>query len=333
MTRFWWSIGLVGLGAGLCSALLFASLLSGSALSILLFCLVPLPIMIATLGWSPWAGFVAVAAAATTLALAINPFLAIGFPLSVGLPAWWLGYLALLARPAGPNGELEWYPIGRLVLWAAFLSALVTLIGLAQFGSTQAGIEQSLRTAFERMLRMQLATPADGPLLVPNIDNPQHLIDTLVRVLPPAAAALTTITQILNLWLAGRIVKISGRLRRPWPDIAATRLPAAAMAALALAGAGAFLPGLFGMAAALPAASLLVAFAALGFAVMHGVTRHLQGRTAILIGLYTGFALLGWSGWPILVMALLGLVDAAVDLRRRFAATHGPPPVPPPERT
>ena len=333
MTRFWWSIGLVGLGAGLCSALLFASLLSGSALSILLFCLVPLPIMIAALGWSPWASFVAVVTAAATLALTINPFLAIGFPLSVGLPAWWLGYLALLARPAGPNGELEWYPLGRLVLWAAFLSALVTLIGLAQFGSTQAGIEQSLRTAFEHMLRMQLATPANGPLVVPNVDNPKQLIDTLVRVLPPAAAALTTITQLLNLWLAGRVVKISGRLRRPWPDIAATRLPAAAMAALAVAVAGSFLPGLTGMAAALPGASLLVAFAALGFAVMHGITRHLQGRTAILIGLYTGFVLLGWSGWPVLVMALLGLVDAAVDLRQRFAATRGPPPVPPPEQT
>jgi hypothetical protein len=333
MTRFWLHIGLVGLAAGLCSALLFASLLSGSVLSILLFCLVPLPIMIAALGWSPWASLVAVATAATTLALAIDPFLAIGFPLSVGLPAWWLGYLALLARPAAPNGELEWYPIGRLVVWAAFLSALVTLIGLAQFGGTQAGIEQTLRTAFERMLRLQLALPADAPLVVPGVDDPKHLIDMLVKVMPPAAAVLTTITQLLNLWLAGRVVKISGRLRRPWPDIAATRLPPAAMAALALAFAASFLPGLPGTAAALPTASLLVAFTALGFAVMHGITRHLQGRNVVLVGLYTGFVLLSWSGWPVLVMALLGLVDAAIDLRRRFAASRGPPPVPPPERT
>jgi hypothetical protein len=333
MTRFSWHIGLVGLAAGLCSALLFASLLSGSALSLLLFCLVPLPILIAAMGWSHWASLVAVVVAAVALALTINPFLLIGFPLSVGLPAWWLGYLALLARPAGPNGELEWYPIGRLVLWAAALSAFVTLIGLVQLGGSQAEIEQTLRTAFERMLRMQLDIPADAPLVVPGVDDPKRLVDMLVTVLPPAAAVLTTITQILNLWLAGRVVKISGQLRRPWPDIAATRLPPAAMAALAIAFAGSFLPGLPGMAAALPAASLFVAYAALGFAVMHGITRHLQGRTVVLIGLYVGFALLGWSGWPILMMALLGLVDGVVDLRRRVAATRGPPRVPPPERT
>jgi hypothetical protein len=333
MARFWWHIGLVGLAAGLCSALLFASLVSGSALSLLLVCLVPLPIMIAGMGWSHWAGLVAVATAAIVLGVAIDPYFLVGFPLSVGLPAWWLGYLALLARPAGPNGEFEWYPVGRLVLWTAFLSALVTSIGLAQFGSSEATIQQTLRTAFEHMLRLQLAIPSDAPLVVPGIDDPKRLIDTLVVVLPPAAAVLTTITQLFNLWLAGRVVQTSGRLRRPWPDIAATRLPAAAIGALALAFAGSFLPGLPGIAASLPAASLLVAYAALGFAVMHGITRHLQGRTVVLVGLYTGFVLLGWSGWPILVMALLGLVDGAVDLRRRIAATRRPPPVPPPERT
>ena len=333
MTKFWWHIGLVGLAAGLCSALLFASLVSGSALSLLLACLVPLPIMIAAMGWSHWASLVAVATAAIALGLAFHPILLIGFPLSIGLPAWWLGYLTLLARPIGPNGEVEWYPVGRLVLWAACLSALVTLIGLAQFGSSEATIQQTLRTTFEHMLRAQLAIPANAPLVVPGIDDPKRLIDMLVTALPPAAAVMTTITQLLNLWLAGRVVLISGRLRRPWPDIAATRLPPVAMAVLAIAFAASFLPGLPGMAAALPVASLLVAYAALGFAVMHGVTRHLQGRTAVLVGLYAGFVLLGWSGWPILVMALLGLVDGAVDLRRRVAATRGPPPMPPPERT
>src|ERR1035438_5291786 len=45
--------------------------------------------------------------------------------LGVGLPAWWLGYLALLARPASAiDPKLEWYPVGKLVLWAALLSAL-----------------------------------------------------------------------------------------------------------------------------------------------------------------------------------------------------------------
>ena len=100
------------------------------------------------------------------------------------------------------------------------------------------------------------------------------------------------------------------------------------MAALAIAFAASFLPGILGMAAALPTASLLVAYAALGFAVMHGITRHMHSRVIVLLTLYSGFVLLGWSGWPVLMMALLGLIDAAFDLRRRVAATRGPPAPP-----
>ncbi len=101
------------------------------------------------------------------------------------------------------------------------------------------------------------------------------------------------------------------------------------MLALVLAFAASLLPGILGMAATLPTATLLVAYAVLGFAVMHGITRHMQGRAVVLTVLYLGFVLLGWSGWPILLMALLGMVDGAFDLRRRVAATRAPPPIPP----
>ena len=48
---------------------------------------------------------------------------------------------------------------------------------------------------------------------------PSRLIDFLVAAIPPAAAVLATITNVLNLWLAARIVKFSGRLKRPWPRL------------------------------------------------------------------------------------------------------------------
>ena len=47
---------LIGIGAGAATALLFASVASGSPLSVLLFYLAPLPILMAALGWSHWAG-------------------------------------------------------------------------------------------------------------------------------------------------------------------------------------------------------------------------------------------------------------------------------------
>src|SRR5262249_57724752 len=94
----------------------------------------------------------------------------------------------------------------------------------------------------EIMLRMQMLVPAEKPLNLPGLADPA----VLAVVLPPAAAALTTMTQLLNLWLAGRIVRISGRLRRPWPEFSALRFPQATPIALAAGGGGSFLPRTLG---------------------------------------------------------------------------------------
>jgi hypothetical protein len=325
MTRFSIQTGLVGLGGGACSALLFASMLSKSIVAVALFYLSPLPILIVALGWSHWAGLLAAIAAAISLALAIDGFYFLAFLISIGLPAWWLGYLALLARPAADQGdiaEIEWYPPGRLVVWCAALGALVVLIGLSQIGTDEATIRETLRRAIETMLRAQMRVPAGKALELPGIADPE----VLAMVLPPAAAALTTMTQLFNLWLAGRIVRISGRLRRPWPEFSALRFPYATPIALAAAFGASFLPGTLGLAAGLPAASLLMAYAVLGFAVVHGITRHLPSRGVVLFGIYAAVAVFGW---PMLLMTLLGLVDTALDLRGRVAAARGPPPIPP----
>jgi hypothetical protein len=297
-------------------------MLSKSVVAIGLFYLSPLPILIVALGWSHWAGLLAAVAAAVSLALAIDGFYFLAFLISIGLPAWWLGYLALLARPAGNPDDIEWYPPGRLVVWSAALGALVVLIGLSQIGTDAATIRDTLRRAIETMLRTQMRVAADKPLDLPGIANPE----VLAMVLPPAAAALTTMTQLLNVWLAGRIVRISGRLRRPWPEFAALRFPPATPIALAVAFGASFLPGTLGLAAALPAASLLIAYAVLGFAVVHGITRHLPSRGVVLFGIYAAVAVFGW---PVLLMTLLGLIDTALDLRERVAATRRPPPIPP----
>ena len=50
---------LIGVGAGATAALLFGSVASGNGFSLILFSLASLPIMIAALGWSHWAGLVA----------------------------------------------------------------------------------------------------------------------------------------------------------------------------------------------------------------------------------------------------------------------------------
>lgn len=314
---------LIGFGAGLAAALLFASVATGSVVSMVLFYLAPLPIVIAALGWSHWAGLLAATTSAAGLGLVFSPFFFIAFFIAVGLPAWWLGYLSLLARSTPDAAdEVEWYPPGRLVFWAAILGALVVVAAIPHFGTDAESFRAELKKGFERVFRLQTGTPAGEPLRLPGISDPNALFEFFVIAIPPIASAFTTATLLFNLWLAGRVVALSGRLRRPWPDLTAIALPPAGPALLAVALAGMFLPGLVGIVAGFLVASLLVAHAALGLAVLHATTRRLKNRGIVLTTVYATIAMFGW---PFIIIVLLGLVDALFDLRGRVAARPGPP--------
>ena len=112
----------------------------------------------------------------------------------------------MLARPVGNGGAptLEWYPPGRLVIWAAILGALVVVVAIPNFGLDAESFRAGLRDALTHILRVEIDAPADAPLSVPGVANADRLIDFLVAAMPPAAAVLATITNVLNLWLAGR---------------------------------------------------------------------------------------------------------------------------------
>lgn len=311
---------LIGLSAGAASALLFASIASGSMAATLLFYMAPLPILIAAIGWNHWAALVAVLAGALGLAAVLGVFFSFAFVLGAGLPAWWLGYLALLARPTGNGAQagLEWYPVGRLLLWAALIGTFIVVIAIPNFGTDQESFQATLRASFERAIRAQTPDLALRP-------ETGRLIDLLVIVIPPAGAVLATVASVINLWLAGRVVRMSGRLQRPWPDLASLTLPPLAQWLLLAAIAGSFVPGLFGILSGVLGASLLMAYAIMGFAVLHAITRGIASRPFLLTGAY---ASVFFIGWPILAASLLGLADAALNLRGRFAGRRGPPILP-----
>ena len=316
-------IVIIGIGAGAAAALLFASVTSGSWLSIPLFYLAPLPIMIAGLGWSHWAAMTAALAGALGLGAVFGTVFLLAFAAGAGFPAWWLGYLAMLARPvAATNGSgqgaasFEWYPPGRLVVWAAVLGVLVVIVAIPNFGIDADSFRAGLRDALNAIMRVNSGTPARAG------SNTERLLEILVNAIPPAAAVLATITNLLNLWLAARIVKFSGRLARPWPQLSSMTFPPLMAAALAVAIVLSFLDGMLGIVGGIVAASLLLAYGVLGFAVLHAITQGMSARPFVLSITYAGVILLGW---PMLALCLLGLVDTAIGLRGRVSAKRGPP--------
>jgi hypothetical protein len=321
-------LALIGVSAGAAAALLFASVTSGSLLSVLLFYVAPLPLMIAGLGWSQWSALIGALVGALALGAMFGQVYFFAFLASAGLPAWWLTYLTMLARPAaaGANGgqpAVEWYPPGRLVMWAAILAALVVVVAIPNFGTDAESFRAGMHQALATMLRMETGEPAGAPLSVPGVNNAERLIDFLAAALPLAAAVLATLTNVFNLWLAARIVKFSGRLARPWPSLAAMSFPRPLAIALAVAAILSFFGGLLGVVAGVLAAGLLMAYGVLGFAVLHVITKGMNGRGFLLGGVYAAVLVIGW---PVLALCLLGLIETAIDLRARIARTRGPPP-------
>jgi hypothetical protein len=305
---------LVGIAAGLASALVFASIASGSALSIPLFYLAPLPVLIAAMGWGHVSGLIAAGVAALGLGIAFGKMLFLVFLIGVGLPAWWLGYLALLARPVtnGAPDHLEWYPAGRLVIWAALIGSLVVFGVIIRFGFDAESVHAGLRRALEALFQVRNADGAGAP----GVAELREFIDWLAVWLPRLGAIPTILASLFNLWLAARIVSASGRLKRPWPDISAITFPSWVPLLLAAVIAGTFMPGLLGMMSWVLTASLFTAYMLLGFAVLHATTRPLNGRIFILGASYLSVMLFRW---PALAVALIGLVDAALDIRGRIA--------------
>jgi len=316
---------LIALAAGSASALMFASIISGALFSLVLFYLAPLPLMVAGLGWGPLSATIGGISAAIGLGAIFGLPYCAAFVLTVALPAWWLGHLALLGRPvatvpsagngaAPPAPVLEWYPVGRILLWTAGFAALTTMAALFTLGGDAATISGALRRG---LLRITGARAATG--------DTEQIVDALVTIAPAAAAVVAMMTLTLNLWLAAKITATSGRLHRPWPDMKSAALPAMTLAALSLALALCFTGGLPAMLGQITSAALMMAYALIGFAVLHTLTLAMKSRALWLSGTY---AVVLVFGWPVVAVVGLGLADAIFGFRQRYLRRRTPPPVP-----
>src|SRR5215212_4709751 len=157
------TIILIAIAAGSASALMFASIISGALISLLLMYFAPLPLMVAALGWGPLAATIGGIGAATGLGLIFGLPFCIAFALMMALPAWWLGHLGLLGRPVAngaPSGNgaapvapaLEWYPVGRILLWMSGFAVLITMASLLTLGTDADTITATLRSGLLRIL-------------------------------------------------------------------------------------------------------------------------------------------------------------------------------------
>ena len=316
---------LIGLAAGCASALMFASTLSGALISLALSMLAPLPLMVAALCWGPLSATIGGIAAASGFVAIFGLRYGIGFTIAVALPAWWLGHLALLGRPV-PAPELsnsahstpediEWYPIGRILLWIAGIAILSACASWLIIGRNDDAIAAAMRAGLTKILATREGL-SSGDI--------ERLADAFVTIFRGLSAMLVMTTLTLNLWLAAKISATSGRLRRPWPDLKSTALPPMTMVALCTALAFCFVGAAVATAAQIIAAALLMAYALVGLAVLHTLTLRAKSRALLLTCTYGILVLLPWT---IILMTVLGLTDAIFGWRQRYLRGK-PPPLP-----
>jgi hypothetical protein len=325
---------LLGLGAGAVSALLFASAASGTLIGVLvLFLLSPLPVAITGLGWGAMTAAVAALSAATGLALVATLTAGVMHLLAIGLPTVFLSYLLLLRRDVVDGGpgtapRTQWYPIGRVLGFAALWAGVLAVFALMTIATDIDGLRAGLRRSAERFFGMA-GREAGGNLPSPPLGEAEIVAWTELMTISFAASVGMTwmLLSSLNLWLAGRVTVASKRLARPWPDLTLMRLPAFAVVGFASAvGAGVLLSLAGQTYLALVASGFASAFLfecmLVGLAIIHFHTRHWPLRPLALGATYAGLMLA--YPWSHFAAALLAISEPALPVRR--LPEDSPPP-------
>lgn len=310
-----------GIGAGLVSALLTAVVVKATALAAVLYLLAPIPVLIVSLGWDHRSGLVAALVGGLAIALILSPLSGFGFALITALPAWWLSYLALLGRP-GPDGTMEWYPVGRLLAWIAGTAALTIIAaGVISTGGDYSAFDQNARAVSEAFVNAQFNMSGADAL---DAETRDELVGIFARLTPFLSAQGFATVLALYLWAAARIVHASKRLPRPWPSVPELVMPRSAGLILigAILVAGIF-EGFFGALGMALSGSFLMAFALQGLAAIHDRTRGKSGRSFILSALYV--LIFVTQGILMVALALFGIADTVFGLRRRFGSRPNPP--------
>lgn len=314
---------LIGLGAGFISAIVFVSAVTGlSLMHVLLFLFSPLVLFLTAFGAGSGAVRIGTFLASALVFAVGGVDLAMVFIAFQAVPVLVLTHLASLNRDEG--GTVEWYPVGRIVLAAALLAALLSVMAMLSVGTDLDSVHAAIRAVTETFVADRVPKLSGAPTLGPgDIDAIAH---EAVQMMPSLIALFAMVCLLLNMWIAGRITLASGRLQRPWPDLSMLSYPRLTslflLAAIVIAATG----GYIGLCAKAFLTTLVLAYVLLTLAILHFVTRGTSWRAFVLWSFYVAPLLLlivlagtglQISFWVIAVLlALPGLAEQVWPIRK-----------------
>lgn len=314
----------LGMAAGVVASFLFAAATNLSILSVVLFITAPLPLFAVGLGWGSVAAAVGAVSGGIVIGLLFGPLSGLEFLVNFGAPAVILTRLAWLSRAsadaAGRNGSVEWYPLGRLVLWAAALSSVLAVVTILREGPGAEAYFAAMRARLDAQIAAQ--PELADTLRQASPDQYDALIAFFIRMTPMVMAALWTTILTANVWLGARLLTAMDRSPRTWAPFPRIEFPRQSAIVLGIALVATLLPGTLGVFAESVASALVCAFAILGIAVIHYLSKGFAGRTLVLATTYMALIMFNWLA--ALGFAALGVAETGFGLRARKDAGGGP---------
>jgi Predicted membrane protein (DUF2232) len=244
------------------------------------------------------------------MALAVAPTFAIGYLLALGIPVAGITHLAFLARYNDDGALADWYPTGRLLLAIALYGAVLPVLIIALAGGSFRILEPDLMRFLKQM---SASAPIGSNFRTMGEPQMRSFVDLWIEVLPGALATYWTFFMALNVYLAARITRMSGRLVRPWPDLHWLALPPIAAGVVLTALIGVVVGGSLRVIGIGVLGAFLVAYLLQGLSVVHAIGR--AKAPWVLYATYATIALAGAIAVPL--TALTGLVENLVRVRAR----------------
>ncbi len=278
------------------------------------------------LGWS--LASISAGVAAMLLLFMIGGVGVLEYIAVTAIPSLVIVRLALTSLPGGTTQAVLWYPPGQiLATLTAYSLALLALVTL-YFEIAGPGIETASRN-FLRAALEQLFNHS-GIRNQPGVDStkiaalPELYARIMGPILPGIVVAGSLLLLIPNATIAQGILVRMGKALRPSPSYTGLDLPRWLLAALGIALALAFLPGALGGFGGNAVLVIATPFLLLGLTVIHTLSRRAPKPGHVLAAVYIALFLLGiLLGLAVIVLgaiALLGVLEQWISLRRRFAA-------------
>lgn len=308
---------LIALGLGGLSAVVSMAFLAGWPGGLLVVYLAPLPLFLAGLGGGASAATVAGATGIMTAGLIGGAMAAGVFGLVHALPAWMVVRHSLLQRSAR-DGTVTWFPAGHNLCWLAALGAALLLVAaMASWGSG---------TTVSKIISTGLDRGVAGFMPDLSAAQRQEFVGFMTPFFAGGIGTSWMIMTVVNATIAQGILVSMNRNLRPSPRLA--DLEVTDWLGWALAGAAA--AALLGVLLGAPelkyigrnlAMILAVPYIFLGLAVVHALARRLSFPGTFLAVFYIVlvYFVLGNSGWIVVVLAAVGMIEDWTGLRVRLA--------------